>query len=88
MNIDIKMSTLKPLLYGWLFKAWAHVNKPEMIKIGRSQCGLLQAFDPAFQVQAMDENMKIPYLMQIQVYYKKRSLKKKMTLTHMRALKK
>ena len=54
------MSTLKPLLCNWLFKAWAHVNKPEMIKIGWSQCGLLQAFDPTFQIQAMDENMKIP----------------------------
>ena len=60
VKIDIKMSTLKPLLCNWLFKAWAHVNKPEMIKIGWSQCRLLQAFDLTFQVQTMDENMKIP----------------------------
>ena len=60
VKIDTKMSTLKPLLCGWLFKAWAHVNKPQMIKIGWSQCGLLQAFDTSFQVQAMDENMKTP----------------------------
>ena len=62
VKIDIKMSTLKPLLCGWLFKAWAHVNKLEMIKIGWAQCGLLQTFDPTFQAQAMDENMKIPLL--------------------------
>jgi len=58
----MKILTLKPLLCGWLFKAWAHVNKHEMIKIRWFQCGLLQAFDPAFQVQAMDENMKIPLI--------------------------
>lgn len=59
VKIDIKMSTLKPLLCGWLFKAWAHVNKADMIKVGWTQCGLLQAFDPTFQVHAMDQNMKI-----------------------------
>jgi hypothetical protein len=33
VKIDIKMSTSKPLLCGWLFKAWTYVNKREMIKI-------------------------------------------------------
>ena len=60
VKIDMKMSTLKPLLCGWLFKAWAHVNKPDMIKVGWYQFGLLSAFDSTFQVQAMDQNMKTP----------------------------
>ena len=31
-----------------------------MIKVGWSQCGLLQAFQQTFQVHAMDKNMKTP----------------------------
>ena len=30
VKINIKMSILKPLLCGWLFKVWSHVNKPEI----------------------------------------------------------
>ena len=54
------MSILKSLLCGWLFKAWAHVNKPYMIKVGWYQCGLLPTFDSTNQVQTIDQNMKIP----------------------------
>jgi hypothetical protein len=60
VRVDTKMSTLKPLLYSWLLLSWQHINKPQMIKVGWSQCGLLQAFQQPFQVHAMDENMKTP----------------------------
>lgn len=60
VKIDIKMPTLKLLLCDWLIKAWAHVYRSEMIKISWSQCELLRSFDQTFQVQAMDEYMKIP----------------------------
>jgi hypothetical protein len=60
MRVDTKMSTLKSLLCSWLLLSWQHINKPLMIKVGWSQCGLLQAFQQPFQVHAMDENMKTP----------------------------
>jgi hypothetical protein len=60
VRVDTKMSTLKPLLCSWLLLSWQHINKPLMIKVGWSQCGLLQAFQQPFQVHAMDENMKTP----------------------------
>jgi hypothetical protein len=60
VRVDTKMSTLKPLLCNWLFLSWQHINKPQMIKVGWSLCGLLQAFQQPFQVHAMDENMKTP----------------------------
>jgi hypothetical protein len=60
VRVDTKMSILKPLLCGWLLQSWKHINKLDMIKIGWSQCGLLQAFQQPFQVSAMDKNMKTP----------------------------
>ena len=56
VKVNIKMSTLKPLLCGWLFEAWQHVNKVEMIRIGWSQCGLEKVFDHSLQVDVISLN--------------------------------
>ena len=55
------MSTIKPLLCQWLYKAWFYVfEKPNMICKGWKQAGLLRAFDKEFQIQAMKDNMTVP----------------------------
>ena len=61
LKMDMKMSTLKPKICGWLHKAWEHLTcKEEMVKKGWGHIGLLQAFQEDFQRQAMMENMKDP----------------------------
>ena len=60
VKLDFHTSTLKPLLCSWLFKAWQHVNKPEMIKLGWAQCGLDQVFNSSFQSSAIEEHTKTP----------------------------
>jgi hypothetical protein len=61
VKVDTKMSTLKPLICQWLFTAWHHLTtKLEMVKKGWKQTGLLKAFEPEFQKQAMMDNIKIP----------------------------
>lgn len=57
------MKILKPHLCGWLFKTWEHLQSKQMVKAIIKvwhQCGLLQAFEPSFQMTAMDVNMKTP----------------------------
>lgn len=56
VKVDIKMSALKPLLCGWLFQAWQHVNMVEMIRIGWSKRGLEKVFDHSFQVDVNSLN--------------------------------
>ena len=58
VKLDTKISVLKPLICGWLWHAWQHINKPSMIQKGWSMCGLDQAFEPTFQTSAMEEHMK------------------------------
>jgi hypothetical protein len=61
LKVDMKMSTLKPKICGWLHKAWEHLTcKEEMVKKGWGHTGLLQAFQEDFQRQAMMENIKDP----------------------------
>ena len=61
INVDFKMSTLKPLLCSWLFTSWLSVcNNQEMVTIGWTKCGLLHSFDLEFQKDAIIENMKSP----------------------------
>lgn len=48
----------------WLaIQTWEHVQSKQMVKAiikGWHQCGLLQAFEPSFEMTAMDVNMKTP----------------------------
>ena len=44
IKVDTKMSTLKPQLCVWLLKAWQHIQRPDMIQVGWSHCGLQQVF--------------------------------------------
>jgi hypothetical protein len=60
IKVDTKMTALKPQLCAWLFKAWQHIQRPHMIQVGWSHCGLQQAFQQRFQSMAMDMNMKTP----------------------------
>jgi hypothetical protein len=61
IKVDTKMSTLKPKVCGWLFRSWHQLTtKTEMVKKGWIHTGLLRAFEPEFQKQAMIENIKIP----------------------------
>jgi hypothetical protein len=61
LKMDMKMSTLKPKICGWLHKAWEHLTcKEDMVKKGWGHTGLLQAFQEDFQKQAMMENIKDP----------------------------
>jgi hypothetical protein len=61
LKVDMKMSTLKPKICGWLHKAWKHLTcKEDMVKKGWGHTGLLQAFQEDFQRQAMMENIKDP----------------------------
>ena len=52
------MSTLKPQLCVWLLKACQHIQRPDMIQIGWSHCGIQQVFQQKFQSMTMDVNMK------------------------------
>jgi hypothetical protein len=55
------MFILKPKVCGWLFTSWHHLTtKTEMVKKGWTHTGLLRAFEPEFQKQAMIEDIKIP----------------------------
>ena len=58
VELNTKMSVLKPLLCSWLYQAWQHINKTDMIKRGWSMCGLDRAFESSFQTSAMEEHMK------------------------------
>ena len=61
VQMDFKMSKLKPHLCHWLYKAWINVSsKTDMISKGWTQIGLLRAFDNDFQKQAMLDNMVRP----------------------------
>jgi hypothetical protein len=61
VKIDTKMSILKPKICGWLFTAWYLLtSKQDMVKKGWNQTGLLRAFEPDFQKQAMIENISTP----------------------------
>jgi hypothetical protein len=56
VNVDFKISILKPILYSLLFSVWLHIsNKQEMVK----KCGLLYLFDFDFQKEYLLDNMKI-----------------------------
>ena len=61
VSLDFKMSSIKPLLYQWLYEAWFYVfEKPNMICKGWKQAGFLRAFEKKFQIEAMKENMITP----------------------------
>ena len=66
VELNTKMSVLKPLLYSWLYQAWQHINKKTMIKRGWSMCGLDQAFESSFQTYAMEEHMKSSLFNEVQ----------------------
>jgi hypothetical protein len=61
VQLDFKMSTIKPLLCSWLHKAWLHVfEKQDMICKGWEKAGLLRSFEKPFQVEAMRDNITTP----------------------------
>jgi hypothetical protein len=61
LKVDLKMSTLRPKICGWLFTAWHNLTtRREMVKKGWSYTGLQRAFEPEFQKQAMIDNIKTP----------------------------
>jgi hypothetical protein len=61
VKVDTKMSILKPKISGWLFIALYHLSsKQDMVKKGWNQTGLLRAFEPEFQKEAMIENINTP----------------------------
>jgi hypothetical protein len=67
VKVDTKMSTLKPLICQWLFTAWHHLTtKLEMVEKGWKHIGLLKAFEPEFQKQAMVDNIKTPLFKSIE----------------------
>jgi hypothetical protein len=67
VELDFKMSTIKPLLCSWLHKAWFHVfEKQDMICKGWEKAGLLRAFEKSFQVEAMKDNITTPLFPTIQ----------------------
>jgi hypothetical protein len=67
VELDFKISTIKPLLYSWLHKAWLHVFfKQDMICKGWEKAGLLRAFEKSFQVEAMKDNITTPLFPTIQ----------------------
>jgi hypothetical protein len=60
VNVDFKISILKPILYSLLFSVWLHIsNKQEMVKKDWEKCGLLYLFDFDFQKEYLLDNMKI-----------------------------
>jgi hypothetical protein len=61
VKVDFKMSTLKPMVCGWLFTTWQHLtSQQDMVSKGWMHTGLLQAFNGDFQKEAMIQNMKTP----------------------------
>jgi hypothetical protein len=67
VKVDTKMSTLKPLICQWLFTAWHHLTtKLDMVEKGWKHTGLLKAFEPEFQKQAMVDNIKTPLFKSIE----------------------
>ena len=51
IKMDFKISTIKPLLCGWLNIAWQHVaNNQDVIKKGWGQVRILRAFDSTFHI--------------------------------------
>ena len=58
VQMNFKMSKLKPHLCHWLYKAWINVSSiTDMISKGWTQISLLRAFDNDFQKQTMLDNM-------------------------------
>jgi hypothetical protein len=41
INLESKLSVLKPLLCTWLYSAWLYIHKKRMVQIGWEKCGLL-----------------------------------------------
>jgi hypothetical protein len=67
VELNFKMSTIKPLLCSWLHKAWLHVfKKQDMICKGWEKASLLRAFEKSFQVEAMKDNITTPLFPTIQ----------------------
>jgi len=61
LNIDFRMSIMKPNLCVWLFHAWIHVkNMNEMMCKGWEKIGLLKSFKMQFQLEAMEVNAITP----------------------------
>ena len=60
VKLDMRLSIMKPQLCGWLYKAWKHIDKKELIQVGWEKCGITRAFDSPFQAQALQENMTTP----------------------------
>jgi hypothetical protein len=65
IELDFRMSTIKPHLCAWLLKAWQHVDKENLIQRGWEQCGIRQAFEASFQSLAKQQNMKTPLFLDI-----------------------
>jgi hypothetical protein len=65
LEIDFKMSTLKPYLCSWLHIAWLSLaSRKELIQKGWSKYGLLKAFEPEFQILSMEVNAATPLFLQ------------------------
>jgi hypothetical protein len=48
LQIDLHLSTLKPIHAKWVIKAWGALQeKPEAIKLGWMKAGIKDALDPA-----------------------------------------
>jgi len=57
IELDLNIGTLQEKLCTWLFEAWKTIGfQTTMIIKGWQKCGLLQAFERDFQVQAMEAN--------------------------------
>lgn len=58
--MEYELSVMKLLLCGWLFSYWTYIHNRKMVQIGWERCGLLQAFEPEFESQALNKNMMTP----------------------------